>query len=157
MDGINSMNENNSPVRPQFIIMAVGAFVAWRLLRRGGPAKPPKKMKQTVLVGADLSGKDLTNSDWQSALIVGGLFKDTNLSGVNLRKARLQRLDLRGANLTGARLEGARLRGVAFDKTTILPDGSRWSRKVKMTRFTDPTHKEFWAPEADEAETAPVV
>lgn len=139
------MSENNNMAgRARFVVMGVASLVVLRAITRRRGAKPPRKPKRTILIGADLTGALLTNAQWAEAMIVRSILKDANLTGANLQKASLQRVDLRGANLTGADLQGAKLQGVVWDKTSILPDGTAWSRKAKVQRFTDAKRADFW-------------
>lgn len=33
---------------------------------------------------------------------------------------------------------------IVFDEATILPDGTKWTPRTDMRRFTDPNHPKFW-------------
>lgn len=86
------------------------------------------------LRGAYLNGASLVGADFSRADLRGAILELADLS-----KAGLQEADLRGANLTDATLTGTvGLEEAGFDENTTLPDGSRWSRSVDLTRFTRP-------------------
>lgn len=142
--------------RARYIAMAVAGIVVLRALTRRRTPKPPRKPKRTVLFGADLTGANLQNAHWEGAVVRLSILKDADLTGANMQNATLQRIDLRGANLTNANLTGARLKGIACDKNTTLPDGTKWTRRSKWERFTDPKGSDFWQPEEPELATAEV-
>ena len=83
------------------------------------------------LVGANLSGADLSGA---------------NLSKADLSEANLRRAYLNGTYLAAAYLNGANLRHAKFNEYTTLPDDTKWSSNTDMARFTDPDHPEFWRP-----------
>jgi len=113
--------------------------------------------KGADLRGADLEGADLGQANLAGANLVGvGLeradLREANLAQADLRYAHLRWADLRGADLRGAslrlvdlgdadlseaRLEGADLENARLDGAT-LPDGSEWSWRIDLRRFTDP-------------------
>jgi len=105
------------------------------------------------LSGADLSGalldqSYLSGADLSNARMIGARIS-CSLWGVHLQGANLQDADLRGAelfrtNLTGANLAGVSLVEAKINKDTILPDGTAWSSRVDITRFTNPQHPQFW-------------
>jgi hypothetical protein len=64
---------------------------------------------------------------------------EADLQDADFFGARLQRADLWAANLQGVNFEYAE-----FDEATNLPDGSHWTPDTDMSRFTDPTHPDFW-------------
>jgi len=75
---------------------------------------------------------------------------EADLENANLHRANLYRVILRGANLTNANLSRAKhLDTVEFDRNTTLPDGSKYTKDVDLTRFTNPKHKDFWRPNID--------
>jgi len=82
-----------------------------------------RNLEQTNLSGAILTGADL-----ESAHLDGAFLPNANLTGADLRHADLASADLAGANLTNANARGADLRhadvtGVTWSNTTC-PDGS---------------------------------
>ncbi len=87
-----------------------------------------------ILVNADFSGRDLTDSSFTKANLKNANFKgsdlrqvsffganleDTNLEGANLSTATLDSARLVQANLTNAILEGAFAFGAQFDEAVI--------------------------------------
>ena len=62
----------------------------------------------------------------------------------NLRGANLSQYDLREYTLRGADLQDAYLDGALFDETTILPDSRNWTPDLDLSRYTDPSHPDFW-------------
>jgi uncharacterized protein YjbI with pentapeptide repeats len=122
------------------------------LLNRSGPL---------WLAGVDLSGANLWFADLHKANLRGANLQKAALEGANLKGAKLEYANLQGAELVGANLQGAELnyanlRGaelaganlslVKLDKSTTLPDGTRWSSDSDLSRFTDAEHPEFWRP-----------
>jgi uncharacterized protein YjbI with pentapeptide repeats len=127
-------------------------------------------LRQANLSGADLLGADLGGADLSEANLDAAVLRGADLSGAKLRQAVLTRADLhwavmrnadlsqadlreadlRGADLENSILEGANLEGADLDNVhtagTILPDGSVWTPRTNLRRFTDPTHPEFWRP-----------
>ncbi|MBZ0299744.1 MAG: pentapeptide repeat-containing protein [Anaerolineae bacterium] len=119
------------------------------------------------LIAADLRGAQLWLANLQDANLSSATMQDVNLLFANLkdsylrlvdlRNAGLACADLRGAILTLANLEGASLMhanlaeatltDVQFDGLTILPDGSKWLPSTDLSRFTDPTHPDYWRPQ----------
>lgn len=90
------------------------------------------------LVGADLSGcdltaatldgRDLTGADLSYAILTAATLNGANLSNVNFTCAILTAATLNGANLTGANFSGANLTSATLDGVTysgtVCPDGS---------------------------------
>jgi len=119
-------------------------------------------MARAYLGNADLSGGYLARANLSGADMLG-----TDLSGCDMVGANLSRVQLRFANLEGAYLGDANLIGASLldanlkhasledvywgyarmDSSTVLPDGSKWQQGTDMSRFTDPTHEDFWQPE----------
>ena len=63
-------------------------------------------------IGANFTGVDLSESNLEYALIMGG-----NLSGANLKSTVLEKSDLRGADLTKAILSGANLKSTVLEES----------------------------------------
>jgi uncharacterized protein YjbI with pentapeptide repeats len=115
------------------------------------------KLKGANLNGSILVGANLTQANLQAARLGGAdlrgaaLFEArlyrVNFSGALLCDADLRRAHLEGARLIGADLRGARLDSAFLDDLTTLPDGSAWSSAADLTRFTDPSHPQFWPPQ----------
>lgn len=61
------------------------------------------------LVGADLSGRDLTDSSFTKANLRGSNLSHSNLQGVSFFGANLEDVNLEGADLSNATLDTARL------------------------------------------------
>jgi hypothetical protein len=115
-------------------------------------------LNQAQLIEADLSGADLSEAHLERAFLSGASMRSTKLVkarvlaslwGVNLEGADLEDADLRGCelfrtNLTGANLSGVRFGEAKINSETVLPDGSLWTPKADVRRFTDPTHPRFW-------------
>ncbi len=118
------------------------------------------RLRRTNLTDANLVGANLMQTTLQDARLAGADLMQANLvdarlSHANLQGARLNHADLTGAHLEGARLQDADLNGATltraiFDERTTLPDDSKWSAAVDLTRFTDPQHLDFWQHEAVE-------
>jgi len=76
------------------------------------------------LRGANLSGKNLRQTDLMGAYLIGANLSGSNLAGANLRgawltSANLKRANLHGADLRGARLVGADMAGANLRKTDL--------------------------------------
>ena len=97
-------------------------------------------LRQVYLEDGNLFGADMRYADLREAYLV-----KANLNDVDLQYADLQEADLGGANIQGVSLQSA-----IFDEKTTLPDDdpynkrSFWTPTTDMTRFTDPSHPEFW-------------
>lgn len=77
-------------------------------------------LRNTILVGADFTGVNLTGADLRRALLIGADLTGANLSRANLSRADLTGADLRntilvGADFTGANLTGADLTGAMIE------------------------------------------
>jgi len=106
-------------------------------------------MKGIILDGADLTDANLFSANLEGAsLFEARLCRAdlplANLSGASLVKANLEGAVLDGADLRGATLESANLIGVRLENTrmnedTILPDGTRWSPYIDVSKFTRPS------------------
>ncbi len=62
-----------------------------------------------ILLGADFSGRDLTDSSFSKAYLRQSNFSGANLSGVSFFAANLESANFTGANLSNATLDSARL------------------------------------------------
>jgi hypothetical protein len=127
------------------------------------------KMQNAKLYLANLSRSDLSDVNLEGAELIS-----SNLAGANLLKANLEGANLENANLCGAMLglstqdylsyfntsdsealdvETAEQVASAgafmprFSRETTLPDGSKWTPKSDLRRFTDPNHPDFWEPD----------
>jgi len=96
---------------------------------------------------ANLTGADLKTANLQGANLSMANLSGADLSNANLHQAQLESVILTGANLRKANLERAKLWGANLEdvnlQAAILPDGTQWSGKVDMRRFTDWEHPEF--------------
>lgn len=106
----------------------------------------------TNLMSADLSNAVLCRSSLSNAFLVDTKLTNANLLDANLTGAVLWFADLTNANLSYANLTDASLlitdlANANFDVNTILPDGTHWTSDTDMSRFTDPTHPQFWGTE----------
>jgi hypothetical protein len=100
---------------------------------------------------ANLSGGHLFFANLERADMSGVNFSGAVLTGANLRYADLVAADLRGTLLSEADLSHAKLDRAQFDDNTQLPDKTNWRKGVDMTRFTDPTHPNYWRSEMPES------
>jgi len=125
-------------------------------------------LQQTNLGGVNLEDAKLIWSNLQMSEMSVANLRNANLENANLQQVRLCDSSLRGAilvnanlssaDLGGADLLGANLRGAIVDNviwqyelygmvtSVTLPDGTLWSDDTDITRFTDPTHPDFWQP-----------
>lgn len=123
------------------------------------------KLKKANLNGSGLAGATLTQANLQAAKLRGADLRGANLFEaklyrVNFHDALLDEADLRGTHLEGASLVNASLRGAHLesaylDALTTLPDGSAWSPDADLTRFTNPTHPQFWQPTPSDGKVRP--
>lgn len=85
------------------------------------------------LQGAKLRGAQLQNADFESdpdpdltlpaANLEGASLEGANLSGAKMRGANLSGANMRSVILSGAEIEGANLSRIAYDETTVWPQG----------------------------------
>ena len=114
------------------------------------------------LVEANLRFVNLEQSTLENTFFVKTDLRNAQLSQANLSYAHLNGADLQDADLTWTNLNGAsfaqaNLIGVDFgsadfSEETVLPDITTWTRDTDMARFTDPTHNDFWRPDASECQ-----
>lgn len=104
-------------------------------------------LKNCSLVAASCQNSIFVNADLQGAKLRQTNFQNSNLRGTNLQAVNLGRANLSGADLFNANLQDADLSTTHFDENTILPDGSKWTAKTDLNRFTNPTHPDFWQPQ----------
>jgi hypothetical protein len=121
----------------------LGADLSWADLEQANLAA-------AVLRGADLSGAKVRKAVLTNADLHWAVLHNADLSQADLREADLQWADLENAILEGADLQGANLHN-AHTLGAIMPDGTKWTPRTNLRRFTDPTHPEFWQP--DDAQT----
>lgn len=112
------------------------------------------KMMGINLERADLQEADLHGTSLQRSYLAHAHMRDTNLAEANLEHAFLH-----GAFLVNANLSGAHLANAQFNELTVLPDAQfidfengraihdkYWTAETDMSRYTDPTHPNFWQP-----------
>lgn len=75
-----------------------------------------------ILLNADFSGRDLTDSSFTKANLKNSNFKGSNLSGVSFFGANLEDTNLEGVNLSVATLDSARL--VQANLTNAILEGA---------------------------------
>lgn len=115
-------------------------------------------LNHAQLIEADLSGADLSGARLERAFLSGAVLRLAKLHGtriiaslwgVDLENADLRGADLQGCELFRTNLRGANLQGVLFaeariNQETTLPDGTAWTPRLDIRRFTDPSHPDFW-------------
>ena len=95
---------------------------------------------QGILDLVQKRSKDLEFANLKGANLVGANLKGANLQGANLSEADLSKANLCEANLVDANLQRVLLSG------TTLPDGTTWTPRTNMLRFTYSTDPDFWNP-----------
>lgn len=108
------------------------------------------------LFQANLSDANLFGTNLRNATLIRANLSNADLQGVHVNDADMRRANLSGAimrftDLRGTNLENANLSNinadwqyVDMDKSTTLPDGTKWTPDTDITRFTDPNHPNFW-------------
>lgn len=99
-------------------------------------------MTEAKLDNAELIGVDFSNSDLSFASLKDARVFSTDYSSippVNFSGANLTQADLLSSNQNLFNDDGLKMNG-----ETILPDGSYWSPKVDLARFTNVHHPDFW-------------
>ncbi len=114
-------------------LMTIGVCTLWTSLWT--PAAIADDYTKDVLIRVDMSGKDLTDSQFNHTNLRESNLSNTNLRAVNMFAANLEFVNLSGANLsfatlesaritdanlTNAVLEGAYTSNAKFDRTTIV-------------------------------------
>lgn len=84
-------------------ILCTTAFVGF------APTALALEYNKEILVGADFSGRDLSDSSFTKANLRQSDFSGANLSGVSFFAANLESANLESANLTNSTLDSARL------------------------------------------------
>lgn len=95
----------------------------------------------TTMTYANLREAQMNKANFGGAILHEAHFADSTLwsadfSGASLQQANFWGANLKAAKLRDADLSGATLTNAQFDIDTILPDGTRWSSEVDMSRFT---------------------
>jgi uncharacterized protein YjbI with pentapeptide repeats len=101
------------------VVMAGLCCLLW--LCWGSPAGANDYTKE-ILLNADFSGRDLTDSSFTKANLKNSNFKGSNLSGVSFFGANLEDTNLEGVNLSVATLDSARL--VQANLTNAILEGA---------------------------------
>ena len=130
------------------------------------------KLDASRLDFANLAGANLTNARMHEASLKGSSLRAAKLNrailqGVDFAEADLETASLVNANLRNSRLIGVRferadllhadIEDAVFDESTVLPDGMRWTRNTDLTRYTDPSHPNFWRPVAKHVHENPII
>lgn len=89
-------------------------------------------LRNANLTGATLINIDLERSDLTNSNLTRAVFRNANLVGANLSNTDLNETDFTGADLTCADFTGADFCVLS----TILPDGSYWTKDTDITQFT---------------------
>jgi uncharacterized protein YjbI with pentapeptide repeats len=101
-------------------------------------------LQEIVLRDCNLERAQLWRANLERASLFGTNLQRANLQGANMKGSELWESNLEGANMEHANLEGVlNLNTVKFNEKTILPDGSFWTPKTDVNRFSDPQHPEF--------------
>jgi uncharacterized protein YjbI with pentapeptide repeats len=126
------INQVMSRVMSLFVVgflMTIGLCALWT------PAAIADDYTKDVLIRVDMSGKDLTDSQFNHTNLRESNLSNTNLRAVNMFAANLEFVNLSGANLSFATLESARITdanlnnavlegaytsNAKFDRTTIV-------------------------------------
>ncbi len=108
-------------------------------------------LQRVQLERSNLEGVNLANANLCDADLNQANLSKASLYDAELQHVRLDHANLSGTNLLYANLQGASLRETCFDETTVLPDGTYWTRNIDMSRFTDPQHPDFVAYEGPDA------
>lgn len=123
-----------------------GTILYWTKLQKA--ALPGANLQGANLGWANLQGADLHEANLQGASLSYANLQGAILLGVKLQDADLMEANLQGVDLTKADLQGTYLGMAEFSKDTTLPDSTKWTPDTDMARFTDPTHPDFWQPDA---------
>lgn len=139
------------------------AAVDW-MHAEGWLAEPTSLLQGKDLTRANLAGADLWRSNLQKTNFYKADLNHANMYRVDLRNANLAITNLTGADLIAADLRGANLQEATIEgvlwyhenqEGALLPDGSRWTPESDLSRFTDPTHPEFWRSTDEKSPTHP--
>ncbi|MFY2563920.1 pentapeptide repeat-containing protein [Corallococcus terminator] len=100
------------PKAPSIEQLLQNGSAEWNRLRKGGQVPTEHTgatFTQLFSANADLSGLDLTGSEWEKCDLSKINFRDTDLTNAYFHGGRLQDCDFRGANLEGANFEKLKL------------------------------------------------
>lgn len=84
--------------------------------------------------------------DFRVARFTRCQFDDATVGNCTFDHVHFEKVSFDRANLIGCSFFDARFIFCTFDGAT-LPDGTLWNDSTDMTRFTDPSHPEFWEPD----------
>jgi uncharacterized protein YjbI with pentapeptide repeats len=117
MGEVSSLAKNNmnfklsNKIWTSILSVLLWAFVG---MMTAAPTALALEYNKEILVRADFSGRDLTDSSFTKANLRQSNFSHTNLRGVSFFAANLESANLEGADLTNATLDAAR-----FIKTNL--------------------------------------
>lgn len=118
-------------------------------------------LRHVVFNGATLKQCDFTNTTLQHNCFANSKLESCNFTNASISQAVFHNARLNECNFDGTILEDVDFSGaylihckfpnltpltMMFGKLT-LPDGTLWDDSTDMTRFTDPSHPEFWEPD----------
>jgi uncharacterized protein YjbI with pentapeptide repeats len=94
-----------------FLVSLLSGLLVWVGILGGGVFNPAWANDYTkeILLNADFSGQDLTDSSFTKANLKNSNFSGSDLRGVSFFGANLEDTNLEGANLSNATLDSARL------------------------------------------------
>lgn len=102
-------------------------------------------LQRAKLNKADLTRASLERANLESTRLNDADLTEADMEAANLQKAYFRNAILRGANFQSASLRDAEgLENASFDEYTILPNGDHWHKDYDVSRFTDPSHAQFW-------------
>ena len=138
-----------------FAIEAVRMLGAKNWLKNGALANA--HVAHANLEGVNLQDAALPNARMALTNLRHAKLTRANLHNVYFKGADLQSACVRGADLRGANLNDANLIDTHFDDDTllntetILPDNTYWEEGTDISRYTNPTHPNFWQPKHHQA------
>lgn len=98
--------------------------------------------------GANLENTVLCNARLTEAKLFGAMFKNADLQGADLSEASLAGADFTGANLKHAKLVPPyKIKYISEPKEAgmlTLPDRKKYALGSDFSKFTDPSHPDFW-------------
>jgi uncharacterized protein YjbI with pentapeptide repeats len=124
------INQVMSRVMSLFVVgflMTIGFCALWT------PAAIADDYTKDVLIRVDMSGKDLTDSQFNHTNLRESNLSNTNLRAVNMFAANLEFVNLSGANLSFATLESARITDANLNNAVL--EGA-YTSNAKFDRTT---------------------
>lgn len=98
------------------------------------------------LTFASLCYADLANLKLDNLMVWSTDFSNARLTGVSLRNADLRLCNFENTNLYKSDLTNTKIASNLWNENTVLPDGKNWHPDEDLSRFTDPTHINYWDP-----------